>query len=57
MEWQHDPKIGPNDWGDAGKMQYVIWQIAGPGIQADAQRQSSASIPSTPSTSPDPMGY
>jgi phage terminase large subunit GpA-like protein len=36
MEWQHDPKIGPNDWGDAGKMQYVIWQIVGPGIQAEA---------------------
>jgi hypothetical protein len=37
MEWQHDPKIGPNDWGDAGKMQYVIWQIVGPGMQAAAQ--------------------
>ena len=46
MEWQHNPKIGPNDWGDAGKMQYVIWQIVGPGIQAEAQRNAPASTPS-----------
>lgn len=35
MEWFHDTKIGPNDWGDALKMQYVIWQIAGPQLQAE----------------------
>lgn len=33
MEWTHDKKIGPNDWGDAGKMLYVIWQIMGPELQ------------------------
>ena len=31
--WQHDKTIGPNDWGDAMKMQLALWQIIGPGIQ------------------------
>ena len=34
MEWQHDHKIGPNDWGDAGKMGYALWQIMGPKLQS-----------------------
>lgn len=38
MEWFHDRKIGPNDWGDCGKKLYVLWQIMGPKLQADAQR-------------------
>ena len=37
MEWEHDKKIGPNDWGDAMKMQFVIWQIVGPMKQAQAR--------------------
>jgi hypothetical protein len=38
MLWVHDRKIGPNDWGDALKTQFAIWQIMGPGIQAEAAR-------------------
>lgn len=40
MEWFHDSKIGPNDWGDCGKKAYVIWQILGPQIQADAAQRA-----------------
>lgn len=35
MEWVHDKKIAPNDWPDAMKMQFVIWQIVGPAKQAE----------------------
>ncbi len=42
MEWHHDKTIGPNDWGDAMKMQFVIWQIVGPGRQAEAAKQEAA---------------
>lgn len=39
MEWVHDTSVGPNDWGDAMKMQYVLWQIIGPLLQqAHAQK-------------------
>jgi hypothetical protein len=38
MIWVHDKKIGPNDWGDMLKTHYAIWQIMGPGIQAEAAR-------------------
>jgi len=39
MEWQHDKSKGPNDYGDCGKMQYVLWQILGPNIQKEAAEE------------------
>lgn len=42
MEWTHDRKVGPNDFGDAGKMLYVIWQIMGPKIQREAAERRAA---------------
>ena len=36
MEWQHDKSKGANDWGDCGKMQWVLWQILGHTVQKDA---------------------
>ncbi len=33
MLWLHDKTIGPNDYGDALKMQFIIWQIIGPALQ------------------------
>ena len=33
MVWHHDAKIGPNDWGDAMKKQYALWQIILPYLQ------------------------
>lgn len=53
MEWIHDTKVGPNDWGDCGKMQYVIWQIIGPGLQAEAARTPKPSAPPPVTTTPD----
>lgn len=35
FEWVHDKNMGPNDYGDAMKMQPVIWQIVGPFLAAD----------------------
>ena len=40
MEWSHDRKIGPNDWGDALKMQYVVWQLVGPALQAASAKNT-----------------
>lgn len=36
MEWFHDEKIGPNDWGDAMKTQLVLWQVIMPFVHAKA---------------------
>ena len=36
MEWIHNSRIGPNDWGDALKMQFALWQIVGPQYQGAA---------------------
>ena len=36
MKWRHDSRVGPNDWGDAMKMQFAIWQIVGPQYQPAA---------------------
>lgn len=33
MTWRHDKTIGPNDYGDACKMQLALWQIIGPLLQ------------------------
>jgi DNA-directed RNA polymerase subunit RPC12/RpoP len=58
MVWEHDKKIGPNDWGDAMKMQFVIWQIRGPQLQAEAQLAAIAAGKASPPReyvmSPDP---
>jgi hypothetical protein len=44
MKWEHNTRIGPNDWGDALKMQFALWQIVGP------QYQSALANPSFPKT-------
>ena len=44
MKWEHNTRIGPNDWGDALKMQFALWQIVGP------QYQSALANPQFPKT-------
>ncbi len=41
MKWIHDKKMGPNDYGDAMKMQFVIWQIVGPQYMAPPSKPES----------------
>lgn len=48
MEWIHDKKIGPNDWWDALKMQFVIWQIVGPKLQMDHGKPAAETPPTLP---------
>lgn len=48
MEWVHDKTIGPNDWGDGGKMQYVIWQIMLPVLREREEKAKRAAQAAQP---------
>ncbi len=39
QRWVHDDTLGPNDWGDCGKKQFVFWQMIGPTVMAESVKR------------------
>jgi len=48
MKWEHNKKIGPNDFGDVLKMGLVLWAILGPAALASAPPAEEAPEQLTP---------